>query len=106
MSLPGFTATASLNGVNQRYRTAGTNFTLEGAEGVIPQLGTIMDLWWNQWMLGDGGGGGGGAPSPCETTATETYKGCLDSCALFGGSTTCRNNCWNNYVRDFGNCPR
>ena len=59
MSLPGFIATASLNGVNQRYSMAGSNFTSEGAEGVIPQLGTTMEDWWNQWMMGEGGGGGG-----------------------------------------------
>lgn len=107
MSLPGFTATASLNEVTQRYRTAGTNFTLAGAGGVIPQLGTTMEDWWDDWMGGDGdGGGGGGTPSPCETNATQTYNQCLAYCSFFGGSNTCSSNCLNNYVRDFGNCRR
>jgi hypothetical protein len=106
MSLPGFTAMASLDEVNQRYRKAGTNFTLPGGEGVIPQLGTTMEDWWAQWMSGDGGGGGGGgSPSPCEINANQTYSQCLTSCSVFRYSETCRKSCLNNYVRDFGNCP-
>lgn len=107
MSLPGFTATASLNPVN-RYRMAGSNFTAEGGGGVVPQLGTTMEDWWNEWMSGDGGGGGGGGSTynACEFAATQAKDQCLAFCGFFGYSTVCRDNCWNNYVRDFANCRR
>ena len=105
MNLPGFTATASLNSVNQRYGMGQINFAVAGGEGVVPQLGTTMEDWWNQWVLGEGGGGGGGGTlSPCELAATQTKDQCLAFCNFFGGSKVCRDNCWNNYVRDFANC--
>jgi|KBSSwiStaDraftv2_1062776.scaffolds.fasta_scaffold452177_2 hypothetical protein len=106
MSLPGFTAAASLNGVNRRYRMAGTNFTSEGGERVVPQLGTTMEDWWAEWTADGGGGGGSGTLAQCEILANQTKNACLGACGFWGGTDFCRNNCVNNWMRDLATCRR
>jgi hypothetical protein len=112
MNMPGFTAEASLNGVSKRYRMAGTTGALAGGEGVVPQLGTTMQEWWDEWM-GEGGGsyGGGGGYSAlkaCEDAANQRYQTCLSVCDRGPAETrdSCKTSCWFQLSSDSARCRR
>jgi hypothetical protein len=121
MNMPGFTAGASLNGVSQRYRRAGSAVAFAGGEGVVPQATAVPDWiidFWNATGGGGGlggiGGGGGGlfSSQTCLAKAKQRYDECWFGCNNdFGGpggdlvkARPCYADCRSRYIAATNNC--